>query len=372
MVVRSSQVNPGQTAQSPFPPDGPAWLEIKVEDRFDPSVHFANMTNPDPITHIQLMSGGYYVSRCLQVVADLGIADLISDVPISASDLAQSTGSNPDALARVLSLLCAHGVFVRVDGRFGHTEASRVLRTDHPMSMRPFARMFGIPVLWQSVIRLDESVATGRPMGEEVTDGGLWRYFELHPDDSEKFNQTMAAKAQLVIHLVLAAYDFTKFHRIADVGGGHGHLLSAILESAPLSHGILFDQPHVVEQATGVAGPRFELVGGNFFEDELPQADIYVLMEVIHDWDDEHAEKILCAIRRTAPSGAKLLLVEAMMPEQPVPCWTTTLDVVMLNLVGGKQRSMSEYISLLNRCGFGQVREIPIGAGQSIVESVIC
>ena len=181
MVVRSSQVNPRQTAQSPFPPDGPAWLEIKVEDRFDQSVHFANMTNLDPITHIQLMSGGYYVSRCLQVVADLGIADLISDVPISAFELARSTGSNEDALARVLSLLCAHGVFVRVDGRFGHTDASRVLRTDHPMSMRPFARMFGIPVLWQAVVRLDESVATGRPMGQEVTDGRTLALFRTAP-----------------------------------------------------------------------------------------------------------------------------------------------------------------------------------------------
>jgi hypothetical protein len=330
------------------------------------------MTDLDPITQIQLMSGGYFVSRCLQVVADLGIADLITDVPISASELARSAGSHQDALARVLNLLCAHGVFVRVDGGFCHTEASRVLRTDHPMSMRPFARMFGIPVFWQSVMRLDESVATGRPMGDEVTEGGFWHYFEQHPDANEKFNHTMAAKARAVIPLVVAAYDFTKFPRIADVGGGRGHLLSAILQSSSLSHGTLFDQPHVVEQATGIACQRLELCGGNFFEDELPEAEAYVLMEVIHDWDDLHAEKILHAVRRAAPSGAKLLLVEAMMPEQPVPCWTTTLDVVMLNLLGGRQRSMSEYMTLLNRCGFGQVQEIPVGAGHSIVEAVIC
>lgn len=135
-------------------------------NRFDRCI-LRRMTDLDPITHIQLMSGGYYVSRSLQVVADLGIADLISDVPISASELARSTGSHPEALGRVLSLLCAHGVFARVDGRFGHTEASRVLRTDHPTSMRPFARMNGIPVFWQSVMRLDESVATGRPMGKK-------------------------------------------------------------------------------------------------------------------------------------------------------------------------------------------------------------
>jgi hypothetical protein len=330
------------------------------------------MTTLDPITHIQLMSGGYYVSRCLQVVADLGIADLISDVPISAFELAQSTGAHQDALARVLSLLCAHGVFVRVEGRFGHTDASRVLRTDHPLSMRPFARMFGIPVLWQAVMRLDKSIATGLPMGDEVTDGGIWHYLEQHPDANEKFNHTMEAMAQALMPLVVAAYDFTKFPRIADIGGGRGHLLSAILGSAPLSHGVLFDQPHVVEQATGVASQRLEICGGNFFEDKLPEADAYVLMEVIHDWDDQHAEKILRAIRRAASFGAKLLLVEAMMPEQPVPCWTTTLDVVMLNLVGGRQRSMSEYVPLLNRCGFGQVREIPIGAGHSIIEAVTC
>jgi hypothetical protein len=330
------------------------------------------MTDPDPITQIQLMSGGYYVSRCLQVVAELGIADLISDVPISASELARSTGSHPDALARVLSLLCANGVFVRVDGRFCHTEASRVLRTDHPMSMRPFARLLSIPVFWESIMRLDESIATGRPMGEEVTPGGLWHYFEQHPDANEIFNHTMAAKAQAVIPLVIAAYDFTKFPRIADVGGGRGHLLSAILQSSSLSRGILFDQPHVVEQATGVTSQRLDLCGGNFFEDELPEAEAYVLMEVIHDWDDQHAEKILHTVRRAAPAGAKLLLVEAMMPEQPAPCWTATLDVVMLNMLGGRQRSMIEYVTLLNRCGFGQAREIPVGAGHSIVEAVIC
>jgi hypothetical protein len=155
----------------------------------------------------------------------------------------------------------------------------------------------------------------------------------------------MAAKSQAVIPLVVAAYDFTKFPRIADIGGGRGHLLSAILGSSSLSRGILFDQPHVVEQATGVTSQRLELCGGNFFEDELPEAEAYVLMEVIHDWDDQHAEKILHAVRRAASVGAKLLLVEAMMPEQPLPCWTTTLDVVMLNLLGGRQRSITEYVN---------------------------
>jgi hypothetical protein len=327
------------------------------------------MQNVDPVTQIQLMSGGYYLSRCLQIVAELGIADLIDDEPVSAAQLANLSDSHPEALSRVLSLLCAHGVFDRVDGRFQHTELSRIIRSDHPASMRAFARMFGIPLIWQSVIRLNDSVATGRPMGNDVTEGGFWRYFEDHPEDNVKFNSTMAAKSQVVVPLVVAAYDFESLSRIVDVGGGRGHLLDAIIKSTVKPTGLLFDQPHVVREAAPIARGRLQVLGGDFFTDTLPEADAYVLMEVIHDWDDEHAERILRTVRNAAPAGSKILLVEAMMPDAPVPCWTTTLDVVMLNLLGGRQRSLPEYTALLNKCGFDEVREIPVGAGHSIVHA---
>jgi hypothetical protein len=328
------------------------------------------MQNVDPVTQIQLMSGGYYLSRCLQIVAELGIADLIDDEPVSAAQLANSTDTHPEALSRVLSLLCAHGVFDRVDGRFQHSELSRIIREDHPASMRAFARMFGIPLIWQSVIRLNDSVATGRPMGNDVTEGGFWRYFEDHPEDNAKFNSTMAAKSQVVVPLVIAAYDFESLSRIVDVGGGRGHLLDAIIKSTVKPTGVLFDQPHVVREAASISGDRLQLLGGDFFTDTLPEADAYVLMEVIHDWDDEHAERILRTVRNAAPAGSKILLVEAMMPDAPVPCWTTTLDVIMLNLLGGRQRSLPEYTALLNKCGFDEVREILVGAGHSIVHAI--
>jgi hypothetical protein len=325
--------------------------------------------DPNPVAQLQMMSGGYFVSRCLQVVAELGIPDLIEDVPVSAAQLAATTGSSADALGRVLSLLCAHGVFERRDDGFAHTEMSRFLRSDHPASMRPFARMFGNPVIWQSVIRLDESVVSGQPMGEKVTPGGLWQYLAEHKDRSEVFNQTMAAKASAMVPLVPRAYDFTRFARIADIGGGRGHLLQAILAASPKSHGVLFDQPHVVREAASLAGERLVLEGGNFFEDALPEADVYVLMEVIHDWDDPSAERILRAVRRASPAGAKLLIVEAKIPNPPMACWTATLDIVMLNLLGGRQRGFGEYTTLLERSGFGEIREIPAGMGYSIIEA---
>jgi hypothetical protein len=327
------------------------------------------MSAHDPIAQFQLMSGGYFVSRCLQVVAELGIADLISDVPVSAEELAASTGSSSDALGRVLSLLCAHGVFARLDEGFAHTEISRLLRSDHPASMRWFARMFGNPVIWQAVMRLDDSVATGKAMGEQVTPGGFWRYLAEHKEASEVFDQTMAAKARSMVPLVPRAYDFTRFARIADIGGGRGHLLQAILAASPASRGVLFDQPHVIRGLANLASDRLALQGGNFFEDALPKADAYVLMEVIHDWDESSAESILRAVRRAAPAGAKLLIVEAKMPDPPVACWTATLDVVMLNVVGGRQRGFVQYMALLARSGFGEIREIPMGMGYAIIEA---
>jgi O-methyltransferase domain len=327
------------------------------------------MPSLDPVTQIQLISGGYYLSRCLQIVAELGIADLVESEPVSAADLATSTDSHPETLFRVLSLLCAHGIFERVNGKFRHSELSRVIRTDHPASMRSFARMFGIPLIWKSAIRLDESVATGNPMGNDATEGGFWRYFEDHPEDNAKFNSTMAAKAQAVIPLVIGAYDFESIPRIVDVGGGRGHLLDAIIKSTVRPKGFLFDQPHVVREATCISGDRLQVLGGDFFHDTLPEAEAYVLMEVIHDWDDTQAERILRTVRNAAPAGARLLLVEQMMPEIPEACWTATLDVIMLNLLGGRQRSLPEYVSLLNKCGFDEVREIPVGAGHSIIHA---
>jgi hypothetical protein len=229
----------------------------------------------------------------------------------------------------------------------------------------------GIPLIWKSAIRLDESVATGKSMGDDAAEGGFWRYFADHPEDNGKFNSTMAAKAQVVIPLVIEAYDFESIPRIVDVGGGRGHLLDAIIKSTVRPKGFLFDQPHVVQEATSIAGDRLQVLDGDFFHDTLPEAEAYVLMEVIHDWDDTQAERILRTVRNAAPAGAKLLLVEQMMPEIPEPCWTTTLDVIMLNLLGGRQRSLPEYASLLNKCGFDEVREIPVGAGHSIIHATL-
>jgi len=327
------------------------------------------MIEPNPFEALREISGGYCLSRGLHVVANLAVADKLDETPRTAAELAVSVGAHPEALGRVLRLLSAHGVFESCDGKFRHSPASRMLRTDHPQSLLDYVRMWGLPPFWAAFGEMEQSVRTGLPVGEKVTTGGLWAYFAQHPEANAIFNAAMMAKAQTHIGAVLAAYDFSGFEVIGDIGGGRGHLLSAVLERVPTARGVLFDLPHVVEDEAGVTAPRLTRQAGDFFKDELPVCDAYLVMEVIYDWSDAKAVSILKAIRRAAPSHAKLLLIEQMVPDDPGPAWSKMLDIHMLALIGGKQRTRREYEALFDAAGFSFKREIDTGAGISILEA---
>lgn len=179
----------------------------------------------------------------------------------------------------------------------------------------------------------------------------------------------MMAKAQGQIDGVLAAYDLSGFEVIGDIGGGRGHLLGPVLERVPAARGVRFDLPHVVGDKAGATSPRLTRQAGDFFKDELPVCDAYLVMEVIYDWSDAQAVSILQAIRRSAPSHAKLLLIEQMVPDDPGPAWSKMLDIHMLALIGGKQRTRREYEALFDASGFSFLREIDTGAGVTILEA---
>jgi hypothetical protein len=281
---------------------------------------------------LQQIAGGYCLSQCLHVVANLGVADVLDEAPKTAADLATSVGANADALGRVLRLLSAHGMFESQGDKFRHSPASRLLREDHPQSMRGFVRMFGLPVNWAIYEALEHSVKTGLPAADKTVPNGYGAYYAQHPEASRIFNAAMVAKAHAQIGGIMAAYDFSGFGLIGDIGGGRGHLLHAILDSTPTAKGVLFDLPHVVEEAAGMASDRLRLQSGDFFKDTLPACDAYLLMEVIHDWGDEESVAILKAIRRAAPPHAKLLLIETIVPDDPGPDWSKMLDIHMLTL----------------------------------------
>jgi len=322
----------------------------------------------NPVDGLLQLSAGYYVSRSLHVIAELGVADALGETPQPATSLATATAADAGALDRVLRLLALYGIFEYADGAVAHTAASRMLRQDHPQSMRSLVRMFGLPGFWTAVGELGSAIRTGEPSANRALPGGIWGYLTENPEASRIFGEAMTAKAHGHIAGIVQVYDFSGLNVIADIGGGRGHLIQAIVSATPTAAGVLFDQPHVVKEAAAVASDRLHVIGGDFFNDPLPVADAYILMEVIHDWDDSASQKILRAVRRAARPHAKLLLIEALLPNESAPNWPTTLDIVMLT-IGGRQRTLREYSELLRESAFVMTRDIDTHSGISIIEA---
>jgi hypothetical protein len=329
------------------------------------------MSEANPFAVIQNLSAGYYASRCLHVVAELGIADAMGDTPKSVEILAEETGANGDALFRVLRLLESHGVFRLENGIVSHTPASLLLRADSPATMRDFARMFGLNLNWRSAEMLLNSVRTGEAASPLVFEGGFWGHLSAHPEAARVFDAAMIAKSMVHINAILAHYDFSGFKNIVDVGGGQGHLIRAILKAHPNVTGTLFDQPHVIEaaRAGGDEHGRLKFFGGDFFKDELPRADAFILMEVIHDWADAPATQILKTVRKSAQGDSAILLIETEVPETREPDWSKTLDIVMLTLFAAKQRTAAQYRGLLQPLGFDIQQVVNTGTDITVFDA---
>jgi hypothetical protein len=311
---------------------------------------------------------GYWLPRCLHIVAELGVADHIASAPVSAALLAQSCEANEDALYRVMRALSSQNIFEQTEDGFAHTALSLPLRSDHPQSVRAFACMIGLPFGWNSFLHLEHVIRTGEIGALKVDPKGLWHYYQQNPNEWALFNDAMESKSHAQIPAILETYDFSRFDSVADVGGGKGHLLRAILESAPNVKGILFDQPHVV--ASAPASDRVQIVGGDFFAGGIPRSNAYILMQVIHDWNDEQARQILQSVQRSAEPGARLLLIETVMPETSQEHRAYGLDILMLVFVGGKERTREEYAALLESAGFELSNVVPTESGLSIVEAI--
>ncbi|HJU18740.1 MAG TPA: methyltransferase [Stellaceae bacterium] len=317
------------------------------------------------------ISMGFTLCRCLHVIAELGIADALGGTPLSAKALAAETGTHPDALNRALRVLAAHGIFTAEGGVYAHSPASRLLRSDHPQSVRSFVRMQGIRALWHVWEDFDHSIRTGRSAAEKSMPNGFWGYFAGSPEHNRLFNDAMTALTHAHVAGILNTYDFSSFKTIADIGGGNGHLLRSVLGVSPNAKGVLFDLPHVIEQAKAIPSERITFQPGSFFDDRLPVCDAYLMKVVIHDWNDDEASRILKATRRSAPSNAKLLLAEFLVPEDGKPNWTLFVDLLMLGELTGKERTKSEFSDLLAGAGFKLDRVIDTGSSIYLLEASV-
>ena len=315
--------------------------------------------------------GGLMVGHCLTAVTNFSVADALGDTSQTAVELAAATGTNPEALRRMLRLLAAHGVFAYSEDRFAHTAASQLLRADHPYSMRDFVAIFGTPTAAEHLGYFDYTLQTGTPTPYKVNLDGFFALLQGNPGFGRLFNAAMTAKARLQIAGIVAAYDFSACRAIADIGGGLGHLVQAVLDAAPRAAGVLFDLPPVIGAAAGAATDRLRLQAGDFFKDPLPAADTYMIMDVIHDWDDEQTVALLSAVRNAALPHARVLVIESLIADVPGPDWSKIMDVIMLWIVGGRQRTRSEHEQLLNKAGLRLERVIPTMSDVTILEAVL-
>jgi DNA-binding HxlR family transcriptional regulator len=328
---------------------------------------------PPPIRILQLATSSW-ASAAVSAAAELGVADALADGPQHAGDLARAVAAEPRTLFRLLRACTELGLFERTeDDRFSLTETGQALRSDSAVSMRNFARWVGLPADRHTWSGLAESVRSGTSAFAAVHGESVWDFLRGQSSTARIFNDAMTEASRQLIAPVVAAYDFGQHERIVDVAGGQGALLAAILGSHPGSRGVLYDLPEVVENAAhalDAAGvtDRVDVVGGDIFTGLPPGADAYLLSNVIHDWDDEHSRRILRNCREAVPAHGKVLLVEAVMPDRTGQNPTVALmDLNMLVLCDGAQRTRSEFDDLLATAGLRLTRIVPAGLHSVVV-----
>jgi SAM-dependent methyltransferase len=329
---------------------------------------------PPPAVMMDLISG-YWISQAVGVVALLGVADELSQGPRSSDEVATSVGAQPQALYRVLRLLASIGVLVETAPRtFGLTALGETLRSDAPDSVRNFAITETAPGHWLPWGRLIDSVRTGRPMTDETLGMDLFAWYAQNPEEAGWFNAAMGNLSALAAGELVRVYDFSSVRTVADVGGAHGVLLAAILKANPAARGILFDLPHVIAtagaaiEAQGLA-ERCALVSGDFFQSVPEGADLHLLKQIIHDWDDERATLLLRNCHRALAPNGKVLLVEMVVPSDNHPSPAQSMDLNMLVVAGGRERTEEEYRQLFQAAGFRLDRVIPTHSPFSVIEA---
>jgi SAM-dependent methyltransferase len=343
------------------------------------------MTNPDERStttdasaldlsmRLRQMISAYQVSQAVHVAAVLGLPDLLKDGPQRCDHLARSSGADEEGLYRLLRALAGVGVFAEVSPRtFALTPLSALLRSDADGSLHALAVLNGQDWFWRPWGRLVDGVRTGESVFEPIFGMQYFEYLQRNPAARVVFQKALAGASSRAG--VADIYDFSASRRVADIGGGTGALIAAVLGRYPDLHGILLERAAVLEGAkshledAGVLD-RCDLVHGDFFESVPAGADTYVLSQVLHDWNDEAAERILSNCRRVMPSDGKILVVERVLPDGGVQKGPLT-DLNMLVLMGGRERTRKEYEVLLARAGFRITQVLAMGEVWSLIEGV--
>ena len=328
--------------------------------------------------HVQLIQMGQasIVSRIVYAAAKLGLADHLASGSKSAAELADGMQVHAPSLHRLMRTLASLGILTeQTEQRFALTDLGKALKTGAPGSAKSTLLFMGSPWQQSSWNNLVYSVQTGKPGFEKAQGMSFFDYLAQHPDDASLFSETMVGFHNQEPPAVAAAYDFSIFNTIVDVGGATGNMLSAVLSQHAGPRGILFDRQHVVKDAPPLleakaVNDRITVEAGDFFTSVPSGGDAYILSHIIHDWDEDRCLTILGHVRKAMDPTGRLLIVEMVLPPGDIAHPGKMLDIVMLVQLGGRERTASEYASLLSRAGFRLTQVVPTKSAASIVEAV--
>jgi hypothetical protein len=328
--------------------------------------------------HIMRLCTGYMASISVNIVARLGIADLLKDSPMTTAELATATNTNEDRLYRVMRALATVGVFTETAPRkFALTPAADALRSDAPASVRAMALWISDPLHFKLYAELMHSVKTGEITFDHVKGIPVFKYLPTDPPLSEAFNNAMTCFSEMVVPAVLETYDFSGIGTLMDVAGGHGALLRAILKKYPAMRGKVVDLEHVVAGAVELPenqamAHRCEFQSADFFTSVPATADAIIMKHIIHDWDDREARTILANCRKALAGkpNAKILLVEAVISSGNTPQLGKFIDLEMFAFVGGRERTEEEFRRLFESAGWRLTRIVPNQSPLWVIEGV--
>jgi hypothetical protein len=332
-----------------------------------PATSATTPSSPPPQAVLSQMINGYWITGTICAAAKLDVASAIGDAPRAIAEVATAVGSEVESLYRLMRALAGLSIFAEGPGRtFSHTPLSLALRPGVPGSMHGLAVMTGLLHLhaWPEVVH---AVKTGDTAFSKVFGKEIFAHVTTNPEAGQAFDGAMASYTAATSNAVVGAYDFSRFEKIVDVGGGEGALIAAILRQVPRAAGLTFDLPASAERAQanlgaqGLAG-RCEVVGGDFFESVPSGGDAYALKMIVHDWDDGRSINILKNVRRAIRPDGRVLIMEAVIDAaNGVGAPGKLLDINMLVMTGGRERTAEEFAALYRASGFELVRIVPAG-----------
>lgn len=315
---------------------------------------FAAPQHDERETLLSIVSGEW-VAQGLYTATKLDLASHLMAGPKPVSDLARITDANEESLYRLMRLLASVGIFHEENDRvFSNSKTSRLLSRQSPQSLRSLV-LFYSDEMSDAVRYTYDTVKEGIPGFELAYGQPVFAFFKDHPESAKLFNAAMKEKSELVINACLKTFDFGKFKSVYDIGGGTGHFLAAMLKAHPRLRGLLFEVPEVVESAKNgleIFGKRCALIAGDFFKEIPTDGDAYLLKSVLHDWDDAQAVQILKKCRASMKWHSKLLIVEPLITVSNHPEYAKAMDLLMMTVTGGKERSEDDFRALLTEAGF--------------------